>query len=99
MREGLSAHRICARRVASESIRRDANLAGSDQDDSAYWSIQTNRVQRIMEPTMVDPFKAFPESHAVKLRRICLARVIVSVSALTSTAALLSCLVIVVNKL
>lgn len=48
---------------------------------------------------MVDPFKAFPEPHAVKLRRICLAQVIVSASALTSTAALLSCLVIVVNKL
>lgn len=56
-------------------------------------------MQRIMEPTMVDPFKAFPEPHAVKLRRICVAQVVVSVSALTSTAALLSCLAMVVNKL
>jgi hypothetical protein len=35
----------------------------------------------------------------VKLRRICVAQVVVSVSALTSTAVLLSCLTIVVNKL
>ena len=56
-------------------------------------------MQRIMEPAMVDPFKAFPEPHAVKLRRICVAQVVVSVSALTSTAVLLSCLTIVVNKL
>ena len=76
-----------------------ANLAGRDRDDSAYWSISMQRVQRIMEPTMVDPFKAFPEPHAIKLRRICVAQVVVSVSALTSTAALLSCLAIVVNKL
>lgn len=48
---------------------------------------------------MIDLFKAFPEPHAVKLTRICIAQVVVSVSALTSTAALLSCLVIVVNKL
>lgn len=41
---------------------------------------------------MVDPFKAFPEPHAVKLRRICVAQV-------ASTAVLLSCLTIVVNKL
>lgn len=82
-----------------ESIRRAANLPESDCDDSAYWSVQTLRVQRIMEPAIVDPFKAFPEPQAVNLRRICLAQVVVSVSALTSTAALLSCLVIVANKL
>jgi hypothetical protein len=82
-----------------ESIGRGGNLAGSDSDDSAYWRVQAERVQRIMEPAMVDPFKAFPEPHAVKLRRICVAQVVVSVSALTSTAVLLSCLTIVVNKL
>ncbi|MBR0906640.1 hypothetical protein [Bradyrhizobium liaoningense] len=74
-------------------------MAGSDWDDSAYWKVQVQGVQHIMEPTMVDPFKAFPEPHAVKLRRICLAQVVVSVSALTSTAVLLSCLAMVVNKL
>lgn len=45
---------------------------------------------RIMEPTMADPFRAFPEPQAVALRRICLARAAVCLSALTSTAVLLS---------
>lgn len=50
-------------------------------------------MRRIMEPTMADPFQVFPEPHLVKLRRICLAQAIVSVSALTSIAVLLSRLV------
>lgn len=47
-------------------------------------------VHRIMEPTMANPFEAFPEPQAVTLRRICLAQAAVCMSALTSTAVLLS---------
>jgi hypothetical protein len=43
-----------------------------------------------MEPTMADSFRAFPEPQAVALRRICLARAAVCLSALSSTAVLLS---------
>jgi hypothetical protein len=43
-----------------------------------------------MEPIMARPFKVYPDPHPVQLRRICLAQVIVSLSALTSTAVLLS---------
>ncbi|WP_458149334.1 hypothetical protein [Bradyrhizobium sp. UFLA05-109] len=39
---------------------------------------------------MVSPFRGFPEPHSVKLRRICLAQAAVCLSALTSTAVLLS---------
>jgi hypothetical protein len=48
------------------------------------------RARRIMEPTMANPFRAFPEPPAVKLRRICLAQAAVCLSALTSIAVLLS---------
>jgi hypothetical protein len=43
-----------------------------------------------MEPKMASPLKAFPEPQAVTLRRICLAQAAVCLSALTSTAVLLS---------
>jgi hypothetical protein len=43
-----------------------------------------------MELRMADPFRAFPEPQTVALRRICLARAAVCLSALTSTAVLLS---------
>ena len=39
---------------------------------------------------MASPLKAFPEPQAVTLRRICLAQAAVCLSALTSTAVLLS---------
>lgn len=47
---------------------------------------------------MVDPFKMFPEPRAVSLRRICLAQAAVCVSALASTAVLLSRLVPMVMR-
>jgi hypothetical protein len=47
-------------------------------------------MHRIMEPTMVNPFKLFPEPQAVRLSRICLAQVVVCLSALASNAVLLS---------
>lgn len=39
---------------------------------------------------MVNPFKLFPEPQAVRLSRICLAQVVVCISALASNAVLLS---------
>ncbi|MEH2535144.1 hypothetical protein V1277_005558 [Bradyrhizobium sp. AZCC 1588] len=39
---------------------------------------------------MASPYKVYPDPYPVCLRRICLAQVIVSLSALTSTAVLLS---------
>jgi hypothetical protein len=45
---------------------------------------------RIMEPTMVNLSRVFPEPHSVKLKRICLAQAAVCLSALTSTVVLLS---------
>lgn len=42
---------------------------------------------------MVSPSKVFPDPLSVKIKRICLAQAIVSLSALTSTALLLSKLV------
>ncbi|TWB03669.1 hypothetical protein FBZ96_102142 [Bradyrhizobium stylosanthis] len=54
-------------------------------------------MHRIMEPTMADLSKVFPEPHTTKLRRICLAQIVVSVSTLTSTAVLVSCLAVVLR--
>ncbi|MCP3407610.1 hypothetical protein [Bradyrhizobium sp. CCGB01] len=48
---------------------------------------------------MAHPSKVFPEPYTVKLRRICLAQFVVTVSTLTSTAVLLSCLALVANGL
>ena len=56
-------------------------------------------MHRIMEPTMARPLKLVPDPYALTLRRICLAQVIISLSALTSTAALLSRVVTVINGL
>lgn len=39
---------------------------------------------------MVNPFEVFPEPPAVRLSRICLGQAVVCLSALTSTAVLLS---------
>jgi hypothetical protein len=47
-------------------------------------------MRRIMEPAMARPYDMHPEPQAVSLGRICLAQAIVSLSALTSTAALLA---------
>jgi hypothetical protein len=54
-------------------------------------------VYRIMEPTMARRLKLVPDPYIVTLRRICLAQAIISVSALTSTAVLLSQVVRVMN--
>jgi hypothetical protein len=43
-----------------------------------------------MEPTMASPYKVYPDPYPVQLKRICLAQAVVSLSALTSTAVLLS---------
>ena len=51
----------------------------------------------IMEPTMAHPLKLVPDPYVVTLRRICLAQVIISLSALASTAVLLSRVVTVMN--
>lgn len=46
---------------------------------------------------MAHPQKVFPEPYAIKLTRICLAQIVVTVSTLTSTAVLCSCLALVVK--
>jgi hypothetical protein len=50
-----------------------------------------------MEPTMARPLKLVPDPYVVTLRRICVAQVIISLSALASTAVLLSQVVVVMS--
>lgn len=52
--------------------------------------MQLTAVHCIMEFAMMNPFKLFPEPQAVRLSRICIAQVVVCVSALTSNVVLLS---------
>jgi hypothetical protein len=85
------------RRVAEESTRPTANLVGRAPHDSPYSSPQAKACTRIMEPTMARPLKLVPDPYVVTLRRICVAQVMISLSALASTAVLLSRVVTVMN--
>ncbi|OCK59874.1 hypothetical protein LMTR3_19850 [Bradyrhizobium sp. LMTR 3] len=55
------------------------------------------RVHRFTELTMASPFMLFPDPQAVTLKRTCLAQMIVSLAAFTSTGVLLSNVVTVMN--
>ncbi|NOJ48554.1 hypothetical protein [Bradyrhizobium archetypum] len=55
------------------------------------------RVHHFTELTMASPFMLFPEPETVTLKRTCLAQMIISLAALTSTGVLLSKVVTVMN--
>lgn len=91
---------IRARRLTSrldfartESLRSQSDgpqiYSGPSGRDSPYRSDRAG-TRFMMEPTMVNPFEEFPEPQAVSLTHICLAQAVVCLSALTSTAVLLS---------
>ena len=92
-----SARGFYRRRVVEESTSRTANFAGGARRDSPYSSAASTIVYRIVEPRMAQPLKLVPDPYAVTLGRICLAQVIISLSALTSTAVLLAQVVTVMN--
>jgi hypothetical protein len=54
-------------------------------------------MHRILEPKMARPTKLLPDPYAATLRRVCLAQALICVSALTSTAVLLSHVVTVMT--
>jgi hypothetical protein len=90
-------------RVAEESTARGTNLADSVPRDSPYSSAHKSSAQKRRAPhrrtKMARPMKLLPDPYAVTLRRICLAQALICVSALTSTAVLLSHVVTVMSGL